>query len=403
MMRIALPLLLLLSGCATAPRTHESIRAEVEVAFDRDGELGAHAAGIADPLSRRAVTPDDPVRVASVSKLVVAVGVMRLVEQGVLDLDDDVSRKLGWSLRNPAFPGRPITLRMLLSHTASIRDHDDNYAIPLGGRLRTVMTDPAAWDVTHGPGDGWFAYSNLNFPIVASIMEAATSDRFDRLMERLVLDPMRLDACYNWLTCGDAEVARAVELDGPDGKPEKDDLHGIRPACPVQPPKEGDCNLKRWRAGENGALFAPQGGLRISPRGLARVGRMMLGDGMIDGARILSAASVATMIAPLWTFNGHNGDTDRGFTCRYALAVQTLASRQRGCGDDPAGDGIAWQGHAGEAYGLRSGLWVDRARGIGVAYYMTGLADHPAPGHGGFSSAEEQAFRRALARTSARH
>lgn len=390
-----LALLLLLAGCATVqPRDH--VRAAVEVAFDRDGETGAAASGVADPASGRRVTPDDPVRVASVSKLVVAIGVMRLVEQGRLALDEDASVKLGWRLRNPAYPDRPITLRQLLSHTGSVRDQGDNYALPLDGSVRDAMADPRSWDPRHGPGDGYYTYSNLNFPIVASIMERATGERFDRLMKRLVLDPMTLDACYNWPTCADAEVARAVELDGPDGKPLKDDLHGHRPACPVSLPKVGRCDLDRWRAGDNGAMFSPQGGLRISPRGLARVGRMLLRGGEIDGVRVLTPASVETMLAPQWTYVGDNGDTDGGFACRYGLATQTLATRQAGCGDDPAGDGAAWVGHAGEAYGLRSGVWIDRATGRGVAYYVTGLADHPERGRGGFFKAEERAFRRAV-------
>ena len=74
-------------------------------------------------------------------------------------------------MRNPRFPDRPITLRMLLSHTGSVREHDDNYVIPLGESLQTVMQDPHNWDPQHGPGDNYFSYTNMNFPIVASIVE----------------------------------------------------------------------------------------------------------------------------------------------------------------------------------------------------------------------------------------
>ena len=398
MKRLVPMIMLLLSGCATAPTlSSDRPRAAVEVAFDRIGETGAAARGLADPATGRMVTPDDPVRIASVSKLVVAIGVMRLVEQGQLALDDDVSAKLGWPLRNPAFPDRPVTLRMLLSHTGSVRDQGDNYALPLDGSVRTAMADPKSWDPVHAPGTRYFAYSNLNFPIVASVMERATGERFDRLMKRLVLDPLKLDACYNWASCSDSAVARAVELDHADGKPRKDDLHGQRPACPVGPATDGSCDLSRWRAGENGAMFGPQGGLRISARDLARVGRLLLNDGTLDGVRLLTPASVDTLIRPEWTFNGSNGDTDQGFACRYALAVQTLATHYPGCGDDPGGDGIARVGHAGEAYGLRSGLWIDRARGTGIAYYVTGLGEHEKLGSGGFYVSEEAAFRAAVA------
>jgi len=120
-----------LAGCTSInplPAPH----AQVGIAFDRSGERGAFAEGVADPQSARRVTPDDPVRIASISKTVVAIGVMKLVESGELDLDSYGSAYLGCALRNPAFPDRPISLRQLLSHTSSIRDHDDQYAVPLG-------------------------------------------------------------------------------------------------------------------------------------------------------------------------------------------------------------------------------------------------------------------------------
>ena len=148
---------------------------------------------------------------------------------------------------------------------------------------------------------------------------------------------MKLDACYNWATCSDDAVARAVELEAPDGKPLKDDLHGARPACPVYI-KDGDaCDLARWKPGENGALSSPQGGLRISARGLARVGRMLLNGGTLDGVRILSPQSVETMLTPLWRYDGRNGSRGGESTtiCAYGLSTQPIPNHRPGCPDDP--------------------------------------------------------------------
>jgi CubicO group peptidase (beta-lactamase class C family) len=385
-------LLLALAGCATVQRDELPV-AQVGVAFDRNGEIGSFANGPADPRSGRMVTPDDPARVASVSKLVVGIGVLKLVEQGKVDLDSDVSRWLGRSLRNPAFPDRPISLRMLLSHTSSVRDHDDQYAIPLGGSVEAALADRQSWDLGHGPGVGYFAYSNMNFPIVASAIERATGERFDIWMRREVLEPMKLDACFNWPTCSDAAVARAVVL-VQGGKAVRDDLHGKRPDCPVFV-KEGEpCDLARWKVGENGALFSPQGGLRISARGLARVGRMLLNGGTLDGVRILSPKSVDVLLAAEWRHDGRNRsrDGESATICSYGLAAQQIPAR--GCPDDPGTGGQALVGHAGDAYGLRSGLWIDRTRGRGIAYFVTGVPDDP-PHRSAFSTAEAQTFRRA--------
>jgi CubicO group peptidase (beta-lactamase class C family) len=390
--------ILFLAACATVPPPAQAVHAEVGVAFDSKGEIASFADGIADPQSGRRVTVDDPVRVASVSKMVTAIGVMQLVDQGKLDLHSDVSRWLGWSLRNPSFPDRPITLSMLLSHTSSVREHDDDYAIPLGASLQAVMADPRNWDGQHGPGDNYFSYVNLNYPIVGSIIENATGERFDIWMRRQVLEPMKLDACFNWPTCSDAVVARAVELDSRDGKPLKDDLHGTRPACPVLVKAGEPCDLQRWTQGENGALFAPQGGLRISARGLARIGRMLLGGGTLDGVRILSPQAVDTLFAQVWRFDGSNGATDGGFTCSAGNGTHQIPNKMPGCADDMGTRGAVLTGHAGDAYGMKSGLWIDRQRGRGIAYFVTGVAD-PAPKAPGsaYSAAEVHAFRRTYA------
>lgn len=396
-MRMATPLFLLAASCTTTPPETAPAPGQAAVAFDLNGERGSWSDGFADPSTRRLVTPDDPVRIASVSKLVVAIGVMKLVEQGSVDLDEDVSRYLDWPMRNPNFLERPITLRMLLSHTSSLRDGDDAYVIPLGASVKEALADPAVWDKAHGPGDGYFAYSNFNFPLIASIMEKVTRERFDIWIRREVLEPMKLDACFNWPSCSDAAVGRAVVL-MQDGKPVRDDMHGNRPPCPVVPAADGSCDLTSWKPGENGALFSPQGGLRISARGLARIGRMLLSGGTLDGARILSPESVDAMLAPAWQFDGANGSRigESEGVCSYGLATRQLATQLARCADDPEGKGRTWIGHAGDAYGLRSGLWIDRSQGVGIAYFVTGLPAVPPPGKGSFTAAEEQAFGNAV-------
>lgn len=369
-----------------ASALHVPAPAQVRVPFDTRHIARGSATGMADRAAGRRVTADDPVRIASVSKLVVALGVMRLVEAGTLDLDRDVSAYLGWQLRNPNHPDVPITLRMLLSHTSGLRD-DADYAIPLGDTVRARLSDRRAWDVEHRTGS-WFHYSNLNFPVVASVMEAATSERFDMLMARIVLTPLKLDACYNWTTCSDAKVARAVVLYSPDGSALRDDLNGKRPDCPVV--ATSGCDLSSYKPGDNGALFSPQGGLRISMRDLARIGQVLLRRG--DG--FLKPASIAEMTRAHWVFDGGNGDTENGFYCSYGLAVQGTATARPNtpapeCRDDPFGDGVPRVGHAGEAYGLRSGLWVDPKSGRGIAFFTTAVADDAPKGRSAFTAAEE--------------
>ncbi len=359
------------------------------VTFDAGGIRTSGVFGTADRATDRALTIDDPVRIASVSKLVVALGVMRLVEQGRLDLDEDVSLKLGWSLRNPAFPDRPITLRLLLSHTSSVRDHDDQYAIPLGGSVREVMANPSSWDSRHAPNEGYFTYANMNFPIIASVMERTIGERFDRLIHRLVLAPLSLDACFNWTTCSDRALGRAVILYDDDGSILRDDLGGKQPACPVVSAANGSCDLARYKPGENGALFSPQGGLRISARDLAVVGQLLLNEGRHYGQPFISSASISAITRPSWRFDGSNGQTDKGFYCAYGLATQSLPVSTKGCRDDLFGKGREMVGHAGDAYRVRSGLWVVRKRGVGIAFFAANNGTELPHGRSAYRAVEE--------------
>lgn len=377
----------LLTGMSPAEAADPAVPASVRVAFDRDGIISVASTGLADRATGRAATADSPARIASISKLITAIGVMRLVEAGQLDLDADVSTLLGFKVRNPAFPDTPITLRLLMSHRSSLTDGAD-YVLPLDATLQATLADPRAWDSQHAPGT-WFQYTNLNFPMIAAVMEKATGERFDQLMQRLVFQPLRLYACFNWSGCSDAAIAKAVVLYRSDGQVARDDLHGVRPACVATPARDGSCDLSIWRPGVNGAIFSPQGGVRISMRDLATIGRMLLDGGKIDGRRLLSARSIRELRRIEWANDGKNGEGDRGFYCAYGLAMQLLSAGTPGCNGNPFNDGRPRFGHAGDAYGLKSGLWIDPARHEGVVYFTTAVAPDAPRGATGYPIPEE--------------
>ncbi len=71
-----------------------------------------------------------------------------------------------------------------------------------------------------------------------------------------------------------------------------------------------------------------------------------------------------------------------------------MATRAEGCRDDPFGDGVARVGHAGDAYGLVSGLWLDRSAGGGVAYFITGADLERKGARSAFYAAEESLLER---------
>lgn len=362
--------------------------ATVVVAFDREKITPLIVEGVAERTSGRAVAANDPVRVASISKLIMALATLRLAEEGVVNLDADVSEYLGFTLRSPGFPDSPVTLAQILAHRSGLRDAG-GYIIPLGNSLQEKLSQREAWHDDAPPGEAPFEYANLGSPVVASAIEAASGERYDKLLERLVFSPLGIEACVNWTRCSPAQVARAVALYRDTGEPARDHPEDLPPNCTVPVAQDEDCDLSQYMPGTNASVFSPQGGVRIGMVDLARIGQSLLGQ---DG-ELLSKEMRDAMLA--------SADPEvkgQAFFCGYGLGVQKLETPGRECIDSLFGDGRARYGHAGEAYGLRSGLWLDPQAGTGLAYFTTAVPPRTgAEGESGFDPREIALVQRAKA------
>lgn len=328
------------------------------------------------------------VRVASISKLVVTLGVMRLVEQGRLALDDDVSTLLGWRLRHPQFPDRPITLRLLLSHRSGLSDNGESYAFDAGTRLQDVLGRPGPhWQPDHEPG-ARFQYVNLNFGVVATVMERATGERFDRLMQRLVLQPLGVRGGFeaaDFPPADQADIAtqyrkrRTVdrrEVWNPQGPwvVQVDDFR--------QRPPQPTAGLQGYVPGTNGTLFGPQGRLRISLHDLGVVMQMLLDQGRHQGQAFLQPATVALMASEQWRLSAarDNGAPDRDWAVSWGLGVQRFTETSGpGRGDRLVeGGGFSGWGHLGDAYGAMAVFALDPATRRGLVVLVLGPGVDPA-------------------------
>jgi CubicO group peptidase (beta-lactamase class C family) len=329
------------------------------------------------------VTIDTKARVASISKIATALVLIRLAENGQIDLDRDCSGALGFKLRHPAFPESPITPRMILSHTSGVRDADV-YRGMVGETLEDFFnaggkqwSDGAHWAKLDLPL-GHFAYSNLGMGLIAQMAERIAGERFDRLAKRLVFDPLGLDCGFNWSGVPDDKVAlgatlyrRKSEGDAAwDVQVDGDPLAENRPTTAYEPGK----TLADYALGTNGLIFAPQGGLRASILDLVKIGMAL--TGAVD---LLEAKTRAAMFAPEWTYrtNPENGDTSGGAFQGFGSGVHRLLPGQ-GC--PVLGLKREMVGHYGEAYGLLAGLWVDPETTKGFAWFVTGSPYSPRPG-----------------------
>jgi CubicO group peptidase (beta-lactamase class C family) len=348
----------------------------LQVALVREGRVVAELAygrRFVHPSDRAQdlpLTTDSLVRVASMSKPVSAIAIMQLVERRKLDLDADVSRVLGFKLRNPRFPAVPITLRQVLSHTASLAD-GDGYYMPLGKPLADFFTTDAHF--TAYPPGARFQYANLGSGVLATVLERATRERFDQLVAERVLAPAGVEGSFDVAGLSPAQKQRLAvtyrrgaeeaPVWDPTGPwlPQNDDWRGDKfMATSAQP------GIARYRPGTNGTLFSPQGGLRTSAGQYARLMLCLLRDACAKGP-LLTPASRVEMLRTQWRHqgddppSGHGDDTNGGQYRAWGLGLQLFPDTGE-------------VGHLAEAYGLFGGALFAPDGATGVVYLATGSA-----------------------------
>jgi len=140
-------------------------------------------------------------RIASISKSFTATGLLIALESSEYELDDDISDALGYLVRNSAFPYTPITFRMVLSHTSSLQDGDsyapfltETYnASQIPSIAEVLLADGEYYTLnmwrTEEPGT-YFAYSNINYGLIGTLIEAISKHRFDVFMKHNLLEPL---------------------------------------------------------------------------------------------------------------------------------------------------------------------------------------------------------------------
>src|SRR6185295_7460676 len=165
----------------------------VSIALVDDQEIvWAQGFGYADPDVKRPATADTVYRVGSVSKLFTDIGMMRLVEQGQIDIDAPVARYLpDFRPQNPFPQARPITLRMLTSHRAGLIREP-----PVGNYF--VTDEPSLADTIRSlngttlvyPTMQKIKYSNAGIATVGYVLEVTQKQPFAPYLEKAVLVPL---------------------------------------------------------------------------------------------------------------------------------------------------------------------------------------------------------------------
>ena len=337
-------------------------------------------------LDGESATGDTKYRIASISKLNTAIGVWQLIEQGLIDPDADASEYLGFELKNPNFPDTPITVRMLLSHTSSIREGD--YSIPYGRHISEYFTPGKilyykdCWaPAEEAPGE-YFSYCNMNYCLIGTIIERVSGERFDQYMVNHVFKPMGLSCSFN------------VSEMSPEAQAQVGTLYRKYNAAGRYDPVNG-----RWTAqcddfthGYPNTDYSEyeigtMGSLRISTRELCEIMLMFCNGGSYNGVQILKPETIEAMFTPVWTYDPalENGDTYWGLMTCYGAGPHIFTNTDMG-DRMIIGQDLPFAGHTAEAYGLLGGMGFDRETGNGIVYIVAGTGCNPNEYYGEYSA-----------------
>ena len=274
----------------------------------RNGRV-AHfeAQGLMDLESKKPMQRDAIFRIMSMTKPVVGVAAMMLVEEGKLRLTDPVGRfvpdlqNLKVTVPNSEgviAPGviasapqpgrivdaaRPITVRDLLTHTSGLMSSGASAAmvsqVPIGPGEPLSVVIPRLKNVPldFQPGTRWAYSPQFGFDVLARVVEVASGMPFDRFTKQRIFDPLGMKDTFFYPATGNARMASLYQ------------------------PVDGQLRRQADGAWVNGAYFSGGGGLFSTAEDYLQFALMLMNGGQHDGKRLIglrSAALMASVFAP---------------------------------------------------------------------------------------------------------
>lgn len=292
-------------------------------------------AGQAGPMQQ-----DTFVRCASISKMLTAACVLKLSEERRLSLDADVNQWLPFAIRHPLAPTQPITLRMLMSHTAGIQD-GKTYQQGVGSGVPASSILAGDSYCNHRPGEAW-SYSNFGAGLVGSVLEGILWQSFEEIMQQHLFRPLKVQASF-YPDCIQGPLSDAWHILPP----------GRRPAFDAQARKIRRIPLADEAAPEQHYGLA-QGNCCIQAQGLQTVLDALMNPGF------LKESTLADMRMPLGSFGHRSPYLQQGIGI-FQLQDKRISHH-------------VLYGHQGNAYGAVHATFFEPISGRGLVFLSSGAS-----------------------------
>ena len=225
--------------------------------------------------------------IASCSKPVTALGILKLRDQGKLGLDDPVNKYLPFLLTNPNAPSEEVTFRMLLTHVSFIRDNWEvlmplytlenggDSPLPLGDFLYNYLVEGGRFydpsnNFSAAPVATSFSYCNVGYALLGYLIEEISGMSFKQFMVSEIFEPLNMHDAYWFLA----------------------DIPHRNIASPHEMPQKKSVDPKPQVLPHYGYPDFPDGQLRTTSADYARFLQLLLNRGMVNGEVFIQPETV---------------------------------------------------------------------------------------------------------------
>ena len=264
----------------------------------RDGQTTIRGFGVRNVNDPQPVTSNTVFPLASISKTVTTTAVMRLVEQGKIDLHAPVRKYLPDFRVADEAASREVTIWHLVTHTSgwegqlSATDKGDETLARFVAGLSTDMQ-------LAPPGAAW-SYNNAGFAVAGRVIEVVTGQSFSEAIDDLVFRPLGLKLAFTRVGDVVAHWPAIGHVVGPDGSP------GMQ---------------RTFTLGST----LPAGGVAMSMDNLLEYAQFHLGDGRGPNGQLLKPATLTEMRTPQLHKQGYDEDIGLAWHLRTVGSVRTAA------------------------------------------------------------------------------
>lgn len=176
--------------------TQQKLAGAVWTVVNRDS-IECHGAGVKNMETGAPISANDRIHVGSITKTIVALGILRLATENRLNIDDPIRKYLpDLPVKNPWEHNHPITVRHLLDHTSGLSDIRVWHLFSSTSTPGTPLSEfyrrsPEVLKIFTQPGT-IFSYSNMGYTLLGMIIEAVVKEPYENYLDSNLLGPIGL-------------------------------------------------------------------------------------------------------------------------------------------------------------------------------------------------------------------